>query len=223
MRLSDLMAAADLILTTSVTEGFGMVFLEPWLAGRALVGRDLPEITQDFVAAGLRFAGLHPELRVPLDWIDRREFQDLLEDLYADCLRSFGCSVPSPALLTGQIEGLLAGDTVDFAWLDSTRQMRVIGRAHDTPSDRRRLRDLNPWFEWALSPLNDATRDAIGRNATAVRHSYSLDACGRQLRDVYRNVRTSPRHEPLESPRNAGHILASFLEFSRFRPIRVST
>ena len=37
---------------TSLAEGFGMVFLESWLAECPLLGRDLPEITRDFVEAG---------------------------------------------------------------------------------------------------------------------------------------------------------------------------
>lgn len=36
------LAAADLILTTSLAEGFGMVFLESWLAGRPLLGAICP-------------------------------------------------------------------------------------------------------------------------------------------------------------------------------------
>ena len=48
LTFAESLAASDLILTTSVAEGFGMVFLESWLASRALVGRDLPEITADF-------------------------------------------------------------------------------------------------------------------------------------------------------------------------------
>ncbi|TWT93382.1 Phosphoglycolate phosphatase [Botrimarina colliarenosi] len=57
------LAAADAIVTTSVAEGFGMVFLEAWLAGKPLIGRDLPEITREFKAAGMRFRSLWAELR----------------------------------------------------------------------------------------------------------------------------------------------------------------
>src|SRR5690606_29018446 len=59
----DALAAADAVLTTSVAEGFGMVFLEAWLAGKPLIGRDLPEITREFKAAGMRFRSLWSELR----------------------------------------------------------------------------------------------------------------------------------------------------------------
>ena len=58
----DTLAAADAILTTSVAEGFGMVFLEAWLAGKPLIGRDLPEITREFKAAGMTFGGLYDSL-----------------------------------------------------------------------------------------------------------------------------------------------------------------
>ena len=64
------LAAADAILTTSVAEGFGMVFLEAWLAGKPLIGRDLPEITREFKAAGLSFNGLWEELLLPSNTFD---------------------------------------------------------------------------------------------------------------------------------------------------------
>lgn len=57
------LAAADAILTTSIAEGFGMVFLEAWLAGKPLIGRDLPEITREFKAVGIEFPGMWEEMR----------------------------------------------------------------------------------------------------------------------------------------------------------------
>jgi glycosyltransferase involved in cell wall biosynthesis len=51
--------AAHAILTTSTQEGFGYTFLEGWLAGKLVVGRDIPEVTQDFRAAGMRLDHLY--------------------------------------------------------------------------------------------------------------------------------------------------------------------
>jgi len=42
-----LLQSAHALVSTSITEGFGLAFLEPWLVGCALAGRDLPEITGD--------------------------------------------------------------------------------------------------------------------------------------------------------------------------------
>jgi hypothetical protein len=44
----DMYRVADLVITTSVLEGFGFAYLEPWIADRAVIGRSIPMITPDF-------------------------------------------------------------------------------------------------------------------------------------------------------------------------------
>lgn len=58
---AEIMAAADRSVTTSIREGFGMVFLESWFFGLPVVGRDLP-VTKDFRNAGVKFEGLYQHL-----------------------------------------------------------------------------------------------------------------------------------------------------------------
>ncbi|MEQ8849367.1 HAD family hydrolase [Botrimarina sp.] len=72
---TDMLAAADALLTTSIAEGFGMVFLEAWLAGRPLVGRDLPDITSEFKEAGVRFNGMYDD--ITLAFKQREDFARL--------------------------------------------------------------------------------------------------------------------------------------------------
>jgi glycosyltransferase involved in cell wall biosynthesis len=45
---------AHAILTTSKVEGFGYTFVEGWLCRKPVLGRDITEVTRDFVAAGLK-------------------------------------------------------------------------------------------------------------------------------------------------------------------------
>jgi len=45
---------AHAILTTSKVEGFGYMFVEGWLCHKPVVGRDIPEVTRDFVTAGMK-------------------------------------------------------------------------------------------------------------------------------------------------------------------------
>jgi hypothetical protein len=59
-----LMSSADRIISTSMNEGFGMGFLEPWLWGKNVVGRDLPVITEDFKRAGVRLSVCYEELEI---------------------------------------------------------------------------------------------------------------------------------------------------------------
>ncbi len=53
--------AAEAILTTSRQEGFGYAFLEGWLCGKPVIGRDIPEVTRDFTAAGMDLRHLYRE------------------------------------------------------------------------------------------------------------------------------------------------------------------
>ncbi|MFA6715748.1 MAG: glycosyltransferase family 4 protein [Victivallaceae bacterium] len=60
----EIMGSADRAVTTSIREGFGMAFLEAWLFGIPVVGRDLP-VTRDFRAAGIKLDGLYEKLATP--------------------------------------------------------------------------------------------------------------------------------------------------------------
>lgn len=60
----ELIGISDFCITTSTREGFGMVFLEPWIAGTPVSGRDLPGITGDLKGYGLEFPGLYREILV---------------------------------------------------------------------------------------------------------------------------------------------------------------
>jgi glycosyltransferase involved in cell wall biosynthesis len=59
-----IMYGADRIVTTSIMEGFGMVFLESWLFGKSVVGRNLPKVTRDFRENGLALKHLYDRLPV---------------------------------------------------------------------------------------------------------------------------------------------------------------
>ncbi|MEM9410732.1 MAG: hypothetical protein AAGA30_06435, partial [Planctomycetota bacterium] len=82
-------AAADAILTTSVAEGFGMVFLESFAFGKNLVGRDLADITADFKGHGIQFEWLYSELRIPIECVNLSEFDRALRQAIDHTYDSF--------------------------------------------------------------------------------------------------------------------------------------
>lgn len=69
-----LLAGSDFCITTSYMEGFGMVYLEPWLLETPVVGRDIDYITQDFKKDGFEFPALYYKLNIPGIKVD---FKDL--------------------------------------------------------------------------------------------------------------------------------------------------
>ncbi len=80
-----IMQSADRCITTSIKEGFGMAFLEPWLFGKPVVGRRLPQVCQDFAGYGIKFPVLYDKLEVA----SGRDFADLsLEEKMAFILEA---------------------------------------------------------------------------------------------------------------------------------------
>lgn len=57
--ISDLYSASDLVVSTSIREGFGFALVEPWLAGIAVIGRKLPTVTEDFEENGIDLSHLY--------------------------------------------------------------------------------------------------------------------------------------------------------------------
>jgi hypothetical protein len=211
------LAAADLILTTSVAEGFGMVFLESWLADRALVGRDLPEITADFNRAGVCLDRLKPQLRVPVDWVGLNAFRRTVLDAYHRTLAAYGRQEPSDE--TAALEAKTADGLVDFADLDETGQRQVIRIVVEWDAERRRVLEQNPWLCGTLPP-STGTDSLIRRNAEAVEACFSLNPSGRRLLDVYQQALSSPRDDTPRALPHPNRILDRFLDLRRFRLIR---
>ena len=217
---ADNLAAADQMLTTSVAEGFGLVFLESWLAGKTLVGRDLPEITADFIAGGMRLDDLRPRLAIPLGWIGVDRWQREFEEAYQRTLARFGRRPPPAAELQRVFDQWTADGWVDFAMLSSDQQQQVVRQVAECGGRRQQLRAKNEWIEVAARS-EDATSDLVTHNAAVVRSRYSLAACGRRLAGLYRQVVASPRASEVRPLAGGARIMDDFLRPERFHPVRV--
>ena len=206
------LAASDAILTTSVAEGFGMVYLESWLADRPLSGRNLPEITHDFSEAGLNLSRLRSRLEVPTDWIDTAQLRESLLNGFRATIEAYGRSQPPE--LVEQVAEKIGGNTIDFGDLDETFQAAILQKVISEPSARQDVLDANPGI------VDVDNRELVQTNASVVHREFSLQPSGARLAAVYDTVANSARnHEigPLDHP---GAILDRFLDFSRFRLLR---
>ncbi|MGD9260229.1 MAG: hypothetical protein PVG44_07270, partial [Desulfobacterales bacterium] len=70
--VGDIVRVADLIITTSVLEGFGFAYLEPWILDRPVIGRSIPFITPDFQLKGIKLGHLYTVL-----FVAGRDFKDI--------------------------------------------------------------------------------------------------------------------------------------------------
>ncbi len=67
--LIDLLHLSHAVFTTSIQEGFGYVFHEPWLTQKAVLGRNLPKVTPDFIRNGMNLDHLYDHLLIPKAWL----------------------------------------------------------------------------------------------------------------------------------------------------------
>jgi len=72
--LGDAYNISDRVITTSLLEGFGMFFIESWFVGKSIIGRDLPNITEDFKNHGINLEHLYSAL-----FIGKKDFKDFSE------------------------------------------------------------------------------------------------------------------------------------------------
>lgn len=214
-----ILAASDAIITTSLAEGFGMVFLEAWLAGRPLVGRNLPEITADFTAEGVELETLVDTLQVPLDWVNRDTLKEDLAELHRWSCLEYGSAVDADA--DTYFEQLLACESIDFGSLPSGHQKIVIQHVADSPeASREAIHALNPHLAAAQSISADSASDRIQSNAEVVRKSYSTAAIGKRLHAIYTAALASPAAEPVALA-DGSAVLDFFLHPERLSPVRL--
>ena len=57
--IADLYLIADLVISTSVCEGFGLAFVEPWLVETPVIGRKVDSTTEDFEKNGIDLTHLY--------------------------------------------------------------------------------------------------------------------------------------------------------------------
>ncbi|MBN1414840.1 MAG: glycosyltransferase family 4 protein [Bacteroidales bacterium] len=74
--IHDLMPASDFCVTTSIMEGFGLAFLEPWLAGIPVIGRNIEFCTTDLKRNGIQFPLLYDRFIVTFNG-EKTDFSDL--------------------------------------------------------------------------------------------------------------------------------------------------
>lgn len=222
LHLSENLAAADAFLTTSITEGFGMVFLESWMVGRPLLGRNLPEITTDFQHRGLRLPAMWERLAVPLDWLGPQRVRKRFLRTYQQVLAHY--QYPMPSDWDQALEEKLAGQTVDFGDLDEPLQQevleKILSQTAGLPSPRTQILEKNPAVARALTLQLEEQTELLRENAQVVEEHFSPYAIGEQLWQIYQQMLRLPATGPLEPLSHPERILESFLDLRRFRMLR---
>jgi len=206
-----LLTRARGFITTSVAEGFGLAFLEPWLAGRPVCGRDLPEITDEFREEGIKLPHLYKRLDVPVQWLGRGRLLDCALAGQEKNLAAYGRR-PTVDCIDRIVAAWVKGECVDFGRLDEEMQQQVIRHLVREPFA---VTNLIP--ESLPDPV--ACDGPLVENKKILQEKYSLQGYGERLRGVYNQIADSA--ETTLDALNGEELLNHFLSPERLTLLRV--
>ena len=146
--VTELLAASEAVLLTSIQEGFGLPFLEAAASARPLIARRLPNIMPDLHRFGFRLPQTYDEIHVPpnlFDWSAERTRQaKLFREWLATMPALVRRHVPRPIVLAAEWTS-----SVPFSRLTLTAQLEVLARP--APESWAACVPLNPFLEsWRL-------------------------------------------------------------------------
>lgn len=121
------------LLTTSVAEGFGFAFLDAVALDKPLLGRNLPHLTADHAAQGLRYGSLYDRVLVPAEVISLAALEAALRESLTATYRGYGREVSAAEV--ARARAAIVGDGwVDFGNLPETLQRVIVIKLLADPS-----------------------------------------------------------------------------------------
>jgi hypothetical protein len=206
-----IVASARYLLTTSIMEGFGFSFLEPWLFDKLVWGRKLSDICTDFEANGVSFDHMYTALNVPVDWFEVDDFYKKWNRTIRRTANQFGFGIDNEQIQK-TFASLTAGGIIDFGLLDESFQRQVISRlvTQNASVHIAELLSLNPNLAEIDRAVNVANLIEANRNAVA--HSYNMAKYRKKLLTTYANVATTSIRQRI----NKKALLAEFMDLTKF-------
>ncbi len=174
--------AADYVVSTSVAEGFGMAFLEPWLLGRGVIARRLNAVTDDFERGGVDLGSFYDAIPIPgkKSWMNEceKEIRDARSKAWNHLPEAF-----QPKIRMSVDE---TADTIDFARLIPQRQIEVLKQMVADRGFENAARELSASL---VTCMEKGVSDAVlVSNADAVRELYGPARIGDSLVRIYQQL-----------------------------------
>lgn len=174
----DLLQASDAVVSTSIMEGFGFAFLEGPLRGKPLEGRNLADITEDFLDAGFPATSLYDRFLVPVERERREKLRERGHKFARHCQALLGLQPLRMDAFIAEVDEIFRQETVDFGSLDLHEQLALAGLLREVPFVQE-LRTLNPGAaEPATFPVDfpERIQDRFGMEPHAQRLAAAFEA-----------------------------------------------
>lgn len=171
-------------VTTSVSEGFGMTFLEAAAYGKPLIGRNVPRVTKEHQKRKIQSGKLYDKLLIPTEWVDvsilRQHFDTTIQRNY----RYLGEPLD---MLTHEraFASLLFDGWLDFGNMPEPVQQAVIERCIDPSAKNEPMVEIDGKRQPAKLWLHEALQEREPSVSHDQLEDYSEENFGKSLRSVY--------------------------------------
>jgi len=144
------------LITTSVSEGFGLTYLEAAAANKPLIGRNLLHLTADHAAHGIHAGHLYERILIPSDWVDSSILREQLAVSLTKNYRAYRRPL-NDETVEHAWNNLKHGSHFDFGNLPEDVQKSIIVRATHADNhssikieDAGHLRSASDWLASAI-------------------------------------------------------------------------
>lgn len=178
----EVIASADRVITTSIAEGFGLSFLEPWGYQKALVGRSIPGISDDFQDQGIQLDHLYSEIQIPLSWLDREQLQKKFTRAIRQSWEAYDREI-SDQQINEIWKTITTEQSIDLGRLDEDSQEQVVTHLLEHPQSKEEL---------SLPEITQAIpQETIQHNYQIIKKSFNLESYISQLHSIYSKIVSS--------------------------------
>ena len=199
-----IVSASKFLITTSITEGFGFTFLEPWTANKCLWGRRLDGICDGFEKNGVNLDHLYSNILVPLKWIEMDTFYKRWKECWIKNCTIF--EFEEGQKNTEQVfNEIIIDDYIDFGLLDEQFQKKVILKVISEGKKADEIIAKNPHI---LPPaeLSDK-KELIKKNMVAVEKKYNQTIYKKRLLETYLKIVENPVTQSIDKKILASNFL----------------
>jgi len=199
------------ILTTSINEGFGLAFLEPITHQTPVIGRDLPQITQDFPK--LHGDNLYQALLIPRPWLDAHAITETIQNQWIK--NHLDYHYPLTAQHQDQLWEHLNRfpDHFDFGDLPEESQENIIRLIQTNPELSESILVLTTTTTMTFPHWLEKALNHTSPNVEAIK-PWSLQAHSNTLLSIYSRLATSDPQLPQWLDNTT--LLPHFLQPDRF-------
>ena len=167
---SILFDVADACISTSIAEGFGYAFYEPWTNNKYIIGRRPMDFSP---VPGMKFPGLYARMPIPVSWIPiddcvRKYFDRMRQYYHVRNVKRYS----SFAKFRPEFKAaFIKNNTIDFACLDETTQFNVAQRLLESQS---MVREWERLCGKELKQIRDAVKIGLLPKQSLIRSNQDI-------------------------------------------------